>query len=101
MTQPHVRRGVAEGNLTIAHFDVLTGKWVECECEVDVQNHLVISHVSHFTLFAIFAEVHLVSPLTPALKHINWPLIMGIVAAVLVASMAAIIIVRRRHSAAK
>jgi len=48
--------GITTGNLTLAYFDTQTGKWVHCNCTVDMANHLVTGYLSHFTLFAILAK---------------------------------------------
>jgi hypothetical protein len=75
--------GVAEEDLTIAYFDVETGKWVECECEVDIVNNIITAHVSHFTMFAVMAEVPML-PLPPAPTQVSWSLIGGIIGGALV-----------------
>ena len=89
--------GVAEENLVIAYYDVETGKWVECECEVDIVNHIIIAHVSHFTLFAILAEAAPLTPPLPLPTQISWSLIGGIIgAAVVVIGIGTYVIMRRR-----
>jgi len=80
--------GVAEENLVIAYFDIEEGQWVHLECKVDTVNHAIYAEVSHFTLFAVLAKT--APALTPA--HLNWALIGGIIAAVLVIGFGAFFI---------
>lgn len=49
--------GVAEEDLVIAYYDQDADKWVELDCTVDTENNSVTAKVSHFTTFAIMANL--------------------------------------------
>jgi len=47
--------GVSEEDLAIAYYDTETDTWIELECEVDVENNVIIASAQHFTVFAVLA----------------------------------------------
>jgi len=57
--------GVAEGDLVIAYYDEVSGKWVELECVVDTTNNKITASVPHFTTFVIIGAVRPVPAPTP------------------------------------
>ncbi|MFC1984260.1 choice-of-anchor D domain-containing protein [Chloroflexota bacterium] len=60
-----IPEGVSEEDLILAFYDEDTGKWIELECVVDIDNHTINAMVSHFTDFAIIAPVQQSPPTTP------------------------------------
>jgi len=60
-----IPEGVSEEDLVLAFYDEDTGKWIELECVVDIDNHTINAMLSHFTDFAIIAPVQQPPPTTP------------------------------------
>jgi len=117
-----IPEGVAAEDLVLAYYDAGAGRWVELPSTVDTENHVITASVSHFTTFAILgyeAEEPTPAPApeptpapapeptpTPAPEPTpapapsagpNWPMIGGIIAAVVAVSL--IVYFRRRRAA--
>jgi hypothetical protein len=87
--------GIAEKDLTIAYFDIVRGKWIDCECDVDMANHIIKAHVSHYTLFAILGKV----AAAPIASGVNWSLVGGIIGGLAVIIIAIYLLLLRKRAA--
>jgi hypothetical protein len=67
--------GVAEGDLTVAYYDTEDG-WVELTgCIVDPITNTIIVSVSHFSKYAILADLPVVMPIVPTIPEVSIPTI--------------------------
>jgi len=48
---------VAQEDLVIAYCDEDDNEWVELDCVVDTENHIITASVPHFTTFSIIGEI--------------------------------------------
>jgi len=95
-------QGVAEDDLYIAYWD--GSQWLTLETTVNTEADTASCQLSHFTVFAVIGTVAAPAPPapapapapTPAAPGVNWPLVVGIIAVVIVAALLTFFMVRRR-----
>ena len=110
-----IPEGVAEEDLVIAWWDKEAGEWVELLSVVNPVTNTITAEISHFTPFTILAAVPAPAPPAPApapapptpappapvvppITPVNWWLIGGIIAAVIIIGVVAWQVVARRRT---
>ena len=63
--------GVAEEDLVSAYYDEEAGRWVELDCTVDTTGNAITASLSHFTAFAIIADVPPPAPAAFSLSNLT------------------------------
>ncbi len=86
-----IPEGVDEANLVIAFLNEAAGEWVFVPAVVDTAANTVTFSTSHFSVFAI-----LVAAAPTPTPPINWPLIGGIIGAVMLLALISYLRLRRR-----
>ena len=117
---------MAEENLVLAWYDQAGDQWVELDGIVDTDNNTITASIDHFTTFVIMGKVTSalesepesealvavfriseldISPgepetvliSTPPVTPVSWPVIYGIVVALLTMGALLFFLARRRH----